>query len=406
MPQLANQQLLHFSHRRLQPGEEVVNTRRSLDDAGLGLFATDPEPVGSHTILSEKAFHKMIASERKRTERSHKPFLVMLLDLGEERLTNGSTGTLGKILDVLALSTRETDAVGWYKDGLVVGVTFTELDVDERRNILNTMLTRVSSSLQDSLSLEQFSQISISFHWFPEEWGHGVPKRPSNPVFYPDLRISGNGKTISGGIKRVMDIVGSVLALIVFSPLFFAVVVAIKLNSKGPAIFRQERLGQFGRSFTFLKFRSMYVNNDLTIHEEFMKRVIHGEYKGKDGDGGQTVYKMEDDPRITKVGRFLRRTSLDELPQFINVLKGDMSLVGPRPPLAYECQQYDLWHRRRVLEAKPGITGLWQVNGRSRVRFDDIVRLDLRYVRTRSVWLDIRILLQTPKAVFFSNDAF
>jgi len=266
------------------------------------------------------------------------------------------------------------------------------------------MLTRVSSSLQDSLSFEQFSQISISFHWFPEEWGHGVPKRPSNPVFYPDLRNRGNGKGISGGIKRVMDIVASVLALIVFSPLFLAIVVAIKLTSKGPMIFRQERLGQFGKSFTFLKFRSMYENNDPTIHEEFMKHVIHGEYK--DGNDGKAVYKMKDDPRITKVGRFLRHTSLDELPQFINVLKGDMSLVGPRPPLAYECQQYDLWHRRRVLEVKPGITGLWQVNGRSRVRFDDMVRLDLRYVRTCSLWLDIRILLQTPKAVFFGNDAF
>src|SRR5579864_9369607 len=378
--------------------------RRSLDDAELGLFATDPGQEGSRTILSEEAFHKMIASERKRTERSHKPFLVMLLDLGEERLTNGSTGTLGKILEVLALSTRETDAVGWYKDGLVVGVTFTELDVQERSNILNTMLTRMSNCLQDNLSFEQFSQVSISFHWFPEEWGHGVPKRPSNPVFYPDLRNRGNGKGISGGIKRVMDIVGSALALIVFSPLFLAIFVAIKLNSKGPAIFRQQRLWQFGKSFTFFKFRSMYVNNDPSIHEEFMKHVIHGEYKGKDGK--KAVYKMKDDPRITKVGHFLRHTSLDELPQFINVLKGDMSLVGPRPPLAYECQQYALWHRRRVLEAKPGITGLWQVNGRSRVRFDDIVRMDLRYVRTCSLWLDIQILLQTPKAVFFGNDAF
>jgi lipopolysaccharide/colanic/teichoic acid biosynthesis glycosyltransferase len=383
-----------------------VNMRRSLDDAKLGLFATDPEPVGSHAILSEEAFHKMIASERKRTERSHKPFLVMLLDLGEERLTNGSTGTLGKILDVLALSTRETDAVGWYKDGLVVGVTFTELDVQERRNILNTMLTRVSNSLQDSLSFEQFSQVSISFHWFPEEWGHGVPKRPSNPVFYPDLRTRGNGNSISGRIKRVMDIVGSALALIVFSPLFLAIVVAIKLTSKGPVIFRQARLGQFGKSFIFLKFRSMYENNNPAIHEEFMKHVIHGEYEGKGADKGKAVYKMKDDPRITKVGHFLRHTSLDELPQFINVLKGDMSLVGPRPPLAYECQQYDLWHRRRVLEVKPGITGLWQVNGRSRVRFDDMVRLDLRYVRTCSVWLDLQILLQTPKAVFFGHDAF
>jgi lipopolysaccharide/colanic/teichoic acid biosynthesis glycosyltransferase len=115
---------------------------------------------------------------------------------------------------------------------------------------------------------------------------------------------------------------------------------------------------------------------------------------------------MTNDPRITRIGRFLRRSSLDELPQFINVLKGDMSLVGPRPPLAYEYQEYDLWHRRRVLEVKPGITGLWQVNGRSRVSFNEMVRLDLRYARSWSIWLDVQILIKTPLAVLFGDGAY
>jgi len=115
---------------------------------------------------------------------------------------------------------------------------------------------------------------------------------------------------------------------------------------------------------------------------------------------------MTDDPRITPIGRFLRRSSLDEFPQFFNVLKGDMSLVGPRPPLAYEYEEYKIWHRCRVLEAKPGITGLWQVKGRSRVRFDDMVRLDLEYARTWSLWLDIQILAKTPRAVLLGDDAF
>ena len=382
-----------------------MNMRRSLDDAGLGLFATDPEPVPTRTILSEKAFHRMISTERRRTERSHKPFLVMLLDMGDEAPSNGEN-SLSKIVDVLSLATRETDAVGWYRNGVVVGVMFTEIDAEEKKHILNTMLARVSASLQDNLSFEQFNQISISFHWFPEEWGNGVPKRPNNPVFYPDVAARGNGKALSSRIKRVMDIVGSLVAILLFSPLYVAIAIAIKLTSRGPVVFRQERLGQFGKSFTCLKFRSMHANNDLTIHKEFMKRLINGECEGTKDESGERVYKMTDDPRITKVGRFLRRTSLDELPQFFNVLKGEMSLVGPRPPLAYECQQYDLWHRRRVLEVKPGITGLWQVNGRSRVRFDEMVRLDLRYVRTCSVWLDIQILLQTPKAVFLGNDGF
>jgi lipopolysaccharide/colanic/teichoic acid biosynthesis glycosyltransferase len=150
----------------------------------------------------------------------------------------------------------------------------------------------------------------------------------------------------------------------------------------------------------------MTVNNDPKIHREFMKRVINGEHNGQVDGENNRVYKMTDDPRITRVGRFLRRTSLDELPQFFNVLMGDMSLVGPRPPLAYECQEYDIWHRRRVLEVKPGITGLWQVKGRSRVSFDDMVRLDLQYVRMWSIWVDILILLKTPIAVLLGGDAF
>jgi lipopolysaccharide/colanic/teichoic acid biosynthesis glycosyltransferase len=149
----------------------------------------------------------------------------------------------------------------------------------------------------------------------------------------------------------------------------------------------------------------MYANNDRKIHQEFIKRVIKGEHHATAQDGGKAVYKMTNDPRITRIGRFIRRTSLDELPQFVNVLRGDMSLVGPRPPIAYECEEYEIWHRRRVLEVKPGITGLWQVRGRSRVRFDDMVRLDLQYASTWSLWLDIQILLQTPKALF-SDDAF
>jgi lipopolysaccharide/colanic/teichoic acid biosynthesis glycosyltransferase len=179
----------------------------------------------------------------------------------------------------------------------------------------------------------------------------------------------------------------------------------VKLGSKGPIFFKQERLGHLGKPFTFLKFRSMYVNNDHKIHQTFIKRVIKGEHDGRSEGGSKAVYKMTNDPRITRVGRFIRRTSLDELPQFINVLKGEMSLVGPRPPIAYECEVYDIWHRRRVLEVKPGITGLWQVKGRSRVRFDEMVRLDLQYARNWSLWLDIKILLQTPRALF-SDDAF
>jgi lipopolysaccharide/colanic/teichoic acid biosynthesis glycosyltransferase len=205
----------------------------------------------------------------------------------------------------------------------------------------------------------------------------------------------------------MIDIAGSALALILCSPLFLAIAVAIKLSSKGPLLFKQLRVGQYGQCFTFLKFRSMYVNNDDFVHQKFVTELIskaaRGEFSGKDRDG---VYKLTDDKRITRVGTFLRRTSLDELPQLLNVLKGEMSLVGPRPAIPYELAAYQTWHRRRVLETKPGITGVWQVTGRSRVKFDEMVRMDLRYAMSWSPWLDLKILLRTPLAVIRGSGAY
>jgi len=346
----------------------------------------------------------MIALERKRSERSGKPVLLMLLDAGSSLSFERNERVLSKILSALSLSTRDTDVTGWYQNHSVVGVMFTEMGSDDHGEILGTMMSRVSQTLRDNLSLEKFSQISISMHVFPEDWEHETSS--ANLALYPDLEHRERTRRAVLVIKRLMDIVGSVTAMVLFFPIFFLVALLVKMGSKGPIYYKQERLGQFGRPFTFLKFRSMYVNNDHEIHREFMKHVINGDHDGEVEGEGKKVYKMTNDPRITPIGRFLRRTSLDELPQFLNVLRGDMSLVGPRPPIAYECQEYDVWHRRRVLEVKPGITGLWQVTGRSRVRFDDMVRLDLQYVRTWSLWLDIKILLKTPRAVLFGGDAF
>ena len=208
-------------------------------------------------------------------------------------------------------------------------------------------------------------------------------------------------------LKRGMDIVGSLLALVIFSPLFLVITIAIKASSSGPVFFRQERIGRYGQPFVFIKFRSMYSENDTGVHKEWFRRFVSGQAERHPTNGnGQGSYKLTHDPRVTRVGKFLRRTSLDELPQFINVLKGEMSMVGPRPPTPYEVDAYQSWHRGRILEAKPGITGLWQVNGRSRLAFDDMVRLDLRYARGWSLWLDIKILMQTPKAVVLGEGAY
>jgi len=158
------------------------------------------------------------------------------------------------------------------------------------------------------------------------------------------------------------------------------------------------------KPFTMLKFRTMYLNADHRPHHEFVSRFIKASGQVHE-PGKHRFFKLTNDPRVTPVGRVLRKTSLDELPQLWNVLRGDMSLVGPRPPLPYELEQYKPWHRRRVLEAKPGITGLWQVAGRSRMTFDEMVRLDLRYARTRSLWNDLKILLATPAAVISGKGA-
>ena len=207
-------------------------------------------------------------------------------------------------------------------------------------------------------------------------------------------------------IKRAIDILGSGALLLVLSPFLAAIVALIKLTSKGPVIYKQERLGQFGARFKCLKFRTMYANNDPKIHQEYVQQFIAGKDGLNKSEGSdKPVYKLVKDPRVTFIGGFLRKTSLDELPQFWNVLRGEMSLVGPRPPVPYEFEVYDFWHRRRVLEIRPGVTGLWQVSGRNRTRFDEMVRLDLRYCQTWSIWLDLKILIATPGAVFNGGGA-
>jgi lipopolysaccharide/colanic/teichoic acid biosynthesis glycosyltransferase len=385
----------------------MLNSRRPIN--GNGSAATVANRImsnGDCHVLDDQSFHKMITLERKRAERSHKSFLLMLLDSGNQLPSQQNGEALSKILAALSQATRETDVTGWYQNHSIVGVMFTEIASDDRNSIVSTLLGRISVALKNSLSLDQFNQVSISFHLFPEEFNREKPQCPSDPTLYPDVLHRDKAKKLFCLMKRLMDLVGSAVALALLSPLFVLISVLVKLSSRGPVILRQKRLGQFGKTFTFLKFRTMYANSDSGIHQEFMQRVISGSYDGKVEAQGRPVYKMTDDPRVTRIGRFLRRTSLDELPQFINVLKGDMSLVGPRPPLAYEYGYYEIWHRRRVLERKPGITGLWQVSGRSRVPFDEMVRLDLRYERAWSPWMDIQILMQTPRAVLLGDDAF
>jgi len=360
-------------------------------------------------VLGESEFQRLISQERKRSERSQRPFVLLLIDTGLSLPAERSGRIQLDMLSALQEATRETDVTGWYKANSVVGVMFTEIGPDNNL-VFSTILSRIGSALRDRLDPDQFSRIKFSFHVFPDDWDPQNPDRPSNATLYPDIQKRKKTNRFGRATKRVLDILGGLSLLLLLSPVLAITAGAIKLTSRGPVLFRQKRIGEHGTPFTFLKFRTMYVNNDASEHKEYVRQLIAGQAakhptngNGNGNDGG--IFKLTNDPRVTAVGSFLRRTSLDELPQLVNVLRGEMSLVGPRPPLPYEVEAYATWHRRRLLEAKPGITGLWQVNGRSRVGFDDMVRLDLRYARDSSPWLDLKILLQTPRAVISGNGA-
>lgn len=195
-------------------------------------------------------------------------------------------------------------------------------------------------------------------------------------------------------MKRIIDIIASSVGLAVLSPLLVIVSILIKLESKGPIIFSQERVGINGERFNMYKFRSMVVNA-----EELKKKLQHqNEMSGP-------MFKIKDDPRITKIGKFIRKTSIDELPQLLNVLNGDMSLVGPRPSLPDEVKEFESWMLER-LEVKPGLTCYWQVMGRNQIGFEDWMKLDVKYVKERSVWLDIKLIFKTFFVLFGDRNAF
>lgn len=369
--------------------------------------ANGNEVLAMAGLISEEQFRRMLCRERKRSERSRKHLLLMLIDSKGMKHRKGDAALLQKISGVLNDTIRETDLAGWFEAGAVLGVIFTELGGTDVSAAVKIIETKVTAGLQKAFKPAQLTNFQLSFYAFPDGWegnGHG---RPVDAALYPDLFEVEKKKQLSLLIKRVMDFVGSATALIVLSPAFLILALVIKLTSKGPIFFRQERVGQFGVPFVFLKFRSMRVSTDAAIHREYVRKFIAGKAEKSDGSGThKAVYKITNDPRVTWIGKLMRRASLDELPQFWNVLTGEMSLVGPRPPIPYEIEAYDIWHRRRLLESKPGITGLWQVRGRSKTTFDEMVRLDLQYSRSWSPMLDVKILLQTPRAVLSGDGAY
>jgi exopolysaccharide biosynthesis polyprenyl glycosylphosphotransferase len=316
---------------------------------------------------------------------------------------------LNDIKSVLLKSKRETDICGWYEYESRIGIIFTDIDSIETQEAREAIASKIRRNLSENIPQQIMDELLVDFHFYPEE--HDDYSKNINhfeKILYPDIHLDNQTKRYGYFFKRVIDIIVSSLAILLLSPVLCIISLLIMSTSKGPVLFRQERLGQFGKKFIFLKFRSMHVNSDDAIHREYTKKLITENKATEENSDGvhAPLYKIRNDPRITPIGEFLRKTSLDELPQLLNVFRGEMSLVGPRPPIPYEFENYDIWHRYRLLKVKPGITGLWQVTGRSSTTFDEMVRLDLKYIQEWSLWLDFKILLLTPWVVIKGKGAY
>jgi exopolysaccharide biosynthesis polyprenyl glycosylphosphotransferase len=200
----------------------------------------------------------------------------------------------------------------------------------------------------------------------------------------------------------MFDVAVASLSLLILSPILLVIAILVKRSGPGPVLFCQQRIGKDGTPFNFYKFRSMVNNSDDAIHRQFAAMFING---GDIPTANSSVFKMTDDPRITRIGKWLRKTSMDELPQLLNILKGEMSIVGPRPPIAYELDHYQPWHYER-LRVSPGLTGLWQVSGRSNVPFEEMVRLDIHYINNWTLWNDLKIICKTVPVVINGDGGY
>ena len=381
-------------------------------------------------LYSQEYYRLRLAQEKTRVERTNNPLSVLIVDIKcSKKKNNGEVRS--RFINRIQQITRSTDIKAWYQDGKIAvlmpdtsrqgAFNLAEKLYQELSNLNNGRILYEDCSLQVSTySKDNGSSRSLSFTQSnkqkkakknnknkveantSEQLALGNASVLSDSYFYDILCDSEKISSVrlKKAVKRGMDIVGGLVGIGIFLPAMAIIALLIKATSSGPVFFKQERVGYRGKNFNFFKFRSMHVNTDEKIHKEHVLKLINSS-DSKD----KSWAKLENDPRITKLGAFLRKTSLDELPQFFNVLKGDMSLVGPRPPISYEVEKYQLWHLNRILEAKPGITGLWQVEGRGASTFNDMVRFDLAYVNNWSLWLDVKILFKTVIVVLSRTGA-
>jgi len=339
-------------------------------------------------IHSTQEFGAILRYERARADRSGGHFSLVALELDR---TLGNTGELKKLLQALRNRIRETDQVGWLDDR-TAGVMLSGTDLEGAWIFAVTF---------ERDYFKQMALAPFTVYCYPEHWlnnGNGTnggkkSKHQRNRGNHGKLQTRVES-TFAGelpGWKRTLDVVGALIFLILSIPVFLLYTLYIKIVSPGPVFFKQKRVGFKGQLFDFLKFRTMCVDNNPNCHATHLKELINSDKPMEKLDEGR-------DPRIIFGGRIIRKTCLDELPQLINVLRGEMSLVGPRPCLPYEVEEYLRWHKNRF-DIRPGITGLWQVSGKNKLTFKQMIRLDISYLRNVSLWLDVKILLRTFPAI-------
>jgi lipopolysaccharide/colanic/teichoic acid biosynthesis glycosyltransferase len=334
--------------------------------------APGADAAARRVVHTSAELHRLIRKECLRTDRTGQHFSLLVFRVD---------GRPEPLIRLLLERLRETDEVGWL-DRERVGALLVDTPTDGARIVADDVARRLDAA-------------EVELHTYPEAWvsEERLHEEPPYPSRFPTW-------------KRSIDLLGALAGLLVLAPLLLVIAAAVKLSSPGPVIFRQLRIGYRGKLFPMYKFRSMAVAADPGLHQSYVSDLIAAGEPAGGRTGEPTEFKIRRDPRVTRVGRFLRRWSLDELPQLFNVLRGDMSLVGPRPDPSYAREGYARWYHRRMLDVKPGITGLWQVEGRSRVTYRTMVRMDLRYSRSLSLRADLKLLARTLRAVLSGRGAY
>lgn len=368
---------------------------------------------GLNGIHSPREFYAVLQRERARSDRAGDRFSLLLFNIAD---SSGDQTLAPYLVKILTQRIRSTDEVGWF-DTQRIGVVMPNTPAEGALRLADEICEKIAKEKRP-LDFKVFT--------YPSKW---LTRDTDNSANYPSatntLYGGASPATHSGEVKmsncqcsleglepilvrgmpawkRSMDILGSLAGIVITMPVMALIAFAVKLTSPGPILFRQRRMGYGGRPFIVYKFRSMVSSATDDLHIKYLDELIKGKAR-RNSDG---TFKIKDDSRTTTVGRFIRKWSLDELPQLFNVLKGDMSLVGPRPEPCYVISNYCYWYHRRTMDSKPGLTGFWQVEGRSRVSYENMIRMDIRYCQALSFLRDMELIIRTFKAVLSHSGAY